>query len=429
VLLTQTSAVSTPSVITSPLPARVEQEERTTLWIVAAGLVALILKIIIASNTLGTNDVVTFYEFAKSLQQHGLQWTYENDLSFNHPPLTALYLRAIYYLDHKLFFREHGLLFPFLLRLPGILADLVTLLALLWVVRTDRRIRIPAWGLLLFALSPVSVMISGFHGNTDSVMVMFLVLATISTVRNKPVLAGLFLAFGWQVKVVALLLFPIFFLFWHRRRATIRFLFPLSIVSIVLSLEPITQFPLLFFRNVLAYGSYWGIWGITYWLRLTGLPQFGVVGFTNLPLLESVVVSILKLFIVAAVLVVSWRCRNGDEHVFLHGLACIWILFFVFSPGVCVQYMIWLAPFVLLFSAPFYGWLTVTSSLFIFFFYNVTAHGLPWYVAISTNQLNTIWTPWTIMPWGTLLAGLIWLWKNEQEESPHLRFPASPDEV
>jgi hypothetical protein len=49
--------------------------------------IALLLKII-AFNTFGTNDVVSFYQFALSLHYHGLE-TYGNDIAFNHPPLVA----------------------------------------------------------------------------------------------------------------------------------------------------------------------------------------------------------------------------------------------------------------------------------------------------------------------------------------------------
>src|SRR5207253_1809631 len=75
-------------------------------------------------------------------------------------------------------------------------------------------IRIPTWALALFALSPVSLMVSGFHGNTDPVMVLFLVCAVWMCLRNQPVMAGLFLALSCQIKIVPLFLLPAFFFFW-----------------------------------------------------------------------------------------------------------------------------------------------------------------------------------------------------------------------
>ncbi len=390
-------------------------------WILCAGLLAFAVKLIIASNTFGTNDVVAFYEFGKSLHQHGLQWTYENDISFNHPPVTAYYLNAIYQLDHRVFFREHGLTFPFLIRLPGIIADLITLFALLWLTRQDKRIRIPSWALILFAFSPVSVMVTGFHGNTDPVMVMFLVFAAIFTVRFKPALAGLMLALSCQIKIVPLLLLPVFFFFWNARGKTLSFTLPFIITSALLWIEPLTRFPSFFIRNVLSYGSFWGIWGITYWLRLTNFPQLGLVTSHDFPPWENFIVTFLKIFIICAVFMIAWRRRKLDENAFLNSIACVWMVFFIFSPGVCVQYMVWLAPFVLFLSPTFYAWLAASSSLFVFFFYNVTAGGLPWYVAISTNRLNRIWTPWTVWPWIVLMLGLLVMWRDATAKDRSLR--------
>ena len=412
VLSTPISAVSDSSVSSSNASDLVCARDRSSFWILVAALVAFALKLTIACNTFGTNDVVTFYQFAKSLHEYGLEWTYQHSISFNHPPLTAWYLRAIYYLDHQSFFRDHGIAFPFLIRLPGILADLVVVLALLWIARNDKRMRIPSWALLLFALSPVSFMITGFHGNTDPVMVMFLVLAAISVLRNKPILAGLFLALSCQIKIIPFLFLPALFFFWCARGKTLSFVLPFTIVTALLWFEPLTKFPALFLRNVLSYGSFWGIWGITYWLRLTGLPQFSVVSFHNLPPFENLVVMLLKILIIVALLTIAWRRRNLDERAFFETLSYSWIIFFIFSPGVCVQYMIWLAPFILLLSPAFYCWLVAASSLFVFFFYNVTAGGLPWYMAISTNQLNPIWTPWAIWPWMVLIAGVLFLWRE-----------------
>jgi uncharacterized membrane protein len=288
-------------------------------------------------------------------------------------------------------------------------------------VKNDMRVRIPPWALMLFALSPVSLMITGFHGNTDPVMVMFLLLAAISTLRSKPLLAGLFLALSCQIKVAPLLLFPILLFFWSARRATLSFLVPFVATTALLWAQPLLKFPALFLQNVLSYGSFWGIWGITYWLRLTNLSQFGVVSFHDLPPWENIIVTVLKLLIIITVLMIAWRRRKLDGRAAIDSLSYSWIVFFVFSPGVCVQYMIWLAPFVLMSSPPVFAWLVAASSLFVFFFYNVTAGGLPWYMAISTNQLNRVWTPWTIWPWTVLIMAMVFLWRNAIAKDPQLR--------
>lgn len=391
------------------------------LWIVGFGLIGLMLKLVIAFNTFGSTDAVVFYTFAKALSKEGLEFTYQHSILFNHPPLTAHYLQLIFYLDHQAFFRASGLTFPVLLRLPGILADFVVLLVLLEISKKHAEIRIPTWALALFALSPVSLMVSGFHGNTDPVMVMFLVLAASMCLKNKPALSGLFLALSCQIKIVPLLFVPIFFFFWYHRRAIVSFLLPLAFASLALWWEPLLKFPALFAKNVLSYSGFWGIWGITYWLRLTGLPEFKVVNFFHLPLLERVVITILKLVIITAVLLIAWRRRKLSGERFFDSLAYAWIIFFVFAPSVSAQYLIWLAPFVLVLSPVFYGWLAASSSLFLFFFYNVTAGGFPWYFAMSTDKLNSVWTPWSLWPWAVLVTGLIIFWKNARLRYPSLR--------
>jgi hypothetical protein len=391
------------------------------LWIVGFGLIGLMLKLVIAFNTFGSTDAVVFLTFAKALSKEGLEFTYRHSILFNHPPLTAHYLQLIFYLDRQAFFQASGLTFPVLLRLPGILADFVVLLVLLEIPKKQAEIRIPTWALALFALSPVSLMISGFHGNTDPVMVMFLVLASYMCLRNKSALSGLFLALSCQIKVMPLLFVPIFFFLWFQRRAIVSFLLPFAFASVALWWEPLLKFPALFIKNVLSYSGFWGIWGITYWLRLTGLPEFKVVNLFHLPLLERIVTTILKLVIIAAVLLIAWRRRKLGGQGLFDSLAYAWIIFFVFSPAVCAQYMVWLAPFVLVLSPVFYGWLVATSSLFLFFFYNVTAGGFPWYFAMSTDKLNTVWTPWSLWPWTTLILGIILLWKKAAVADPSLR--------
>jgi len=397
------------------------EKDFPSVCIVGCALIGLFLKLAIAYNTVGTNDAINFYGFARALSDHSLQWTYQHSRYFNHPPLVAYYLRAIFNITEQNWCQAIGLHFPFLLRLPGILADFLLVLLLLRIAKTEPRWRIPAWALATFALSPVSLMVSGFHGNTDPVMVMFLVLAALMCLKNKAALSGLFLALGCQIKVVPLLFVPIFFFFWCHRRAIVSFLLPLAFASVALWWEPLLKFPALFIKNVLCYSGFWGIWGLTYWLRLTGLPEFKVVNFFHLPLLERVVITVLKLLIIAAVLLIAWRRRKLSAKRLFDSLAYAWIIFFVFAPSISVQYLVWLAPFVLVLSPVFYGWLTASSSLFLFFFYNVTAGGFPWYFAMSTNELNTVWTPWSLWPWLVLIAGLIVLWHEAKRANPSLR--------
>jgi len=93
-----------------------------------------------------------------------------------------------------------------------------------------------------------------------------------------------------------------------------------------------------------------------------------------------------------------------------------------------------LAPFILILSPTFYLWLTVTSTLFLFFFYNITAHGLPCCLAVSWNGVNTLWITWSLWPWAVLIVGMLLLWRKAVTVDPALRLfslktlPAEPRE-
>ncbi len=399
------------------LPIRKRSEFGRCLVLIAAG-VALIAKLSIAWNTFGTNDTAFFYSFGKSLSRHGLEWTYVSDVAFNHPPLIAAFLRFIYELDHRPWLHANGITFPFLLRLPGIISDFVVVLVLLSVAKP---LRLPTWSLLALALSPVSLMVSGFHGNTDSVMVMFIVLAACMCLWERPILCGLFLALSSQIKIIPLLLVPIFFFYWLHRRKVFAFTLPFAAALVLLWIEPLLKFPGVFIHRVLFYGSFWGLWGITYWLRLTGLKDFSRVTYYNFLPLQQAAVTGLKLAIILAVLVIAWRRRKLDARGLFVSLGWAWVIFFIFSPGVCAQYMVWLMPFVLVLSPGFFAWLTGGSSIFLFFFYNTIAGGLPWYLAISTGQLNDRWLPWSLWPWAILIVGAILPWKRALRATPSLR--------
>jgi len=387
-----------------------------TAGIVALALVALTLKLAIAYNTIGTNDAVFFYGFANVLSQHGLEFTYQHSRYFNHPPLTAYYLRGILALTEQPWCQAAGIHFPFLLRLPGIVADFLVVLILLKMAKTG--VFIPTWALAVFAISPVSLMVSGFHGNTDPVMVLFLVCAAWMCLRGKAALCGLFFALSCQIKVIPLLLLPVFFFFWIARGSGLRFSAVFTTCCVVLWAQPIFQFPILFTKNVLLYGSYWGEWGITYCLRLMHWQSFNGTGPFDLSVPAAATALLLKVAIVAAVVAIAFRRRKLNGRGLIDSVAYAWIIFFLLSPGVCVQYMVWLAPFILVLSSSLYLWLTVSSSIFLFVVYTAIARGFPWFVAISDGRDPALAT-WSLLPWFVLVGGSIMLWKKATERRLH----------
>jgi Glycosyltransferase family 87 len=390
-----------------------------TVFVVALALIAMTLKLAIAYNTIGTNDVVFFYGFARVLSEHGLQWTYEHSRYFNHPPLTAYFLQGIFFLTEHQWCQDLGIHFPFLLRLPGIIADFLVVLILLRMSKTD--LRIPTWALALFALSPVSLMVSGFHGNSDPVMLFFLICAVWMCLRKLPAWAGLFFALSCQIKIVPLLFLPAFVFFWLSQNSSARFLITGAGTTLALWIEPLLNFPTLFAKNVLAYGSYWGLWGITYLVRLTGFSQFSRLSFFDLEPAQIFIMTVLKVIVMATAIWIGWRNRHARGRAFIDSLACTWLVFFVFAPGVCPQYLIWLAPFILVLSPALYTSVLISSSIFLFAFYNITSGGLPWSVALAMDDSMQHWTAWGLVPWLTIIVSSLTFWRKTHARILDLR--------
>lgn len=378
---------------------------RPNLIIIALALLATGLKLYCAWTTIGTNDVMLNFSYGHKIAEDGLVAMYRATPLFNHTPLIGSLVASAFAAGG-----ESGARFPFFLRLPGILADFISVLILLRIqAKTGAKFW---WGLALLAASPVSLMVSGFHGNVDPLLVMFLLAAACACVEDEAALCGLFLGLACNVKIIALLFSPIFFFYWLHRRRAWSFTGLVAVAVLVGWSVPLLSVPETFLKNVLGYNSYWGIWGITYWLRETHWSQAQAISFIQLTPAQQAIMTGLKLIIVAGVLTLAWRRRACSAAELLVSMALAWILFFALAPGVCAQYMVWLAPFVLIYSTRWYAALTAASSLFLFFFYTVISRGIPWNYGDSTGDVTPYWVAWTNWPWAVLVACLICSWRK-----------------
>lgn len=396
-----------------------------TVILLAASL-ALLAKLVCAATTLGTNDTDTFYNFGRFIWEHGLLAQYRATTEFNHTPLVGWFCAAIYGLGH-------GFAFNWLLRLPGILADFLSVGVLLrWskdvyhgsteVVshqsgQSNQSAPRPGalntplttdyFPLILLALSPVNFMISGYHGNVDSVLAWLLLLATRECLRDRAIPCALFFGLACQVKIIPLLLAPAFFFFWLHRRQGRAFFLTASATILAGWSVPLLFLPGTFLHQVLGYNSNWGSWGLTWLLRLTGATAFAPAGFRDLTSIQLAIMSGMKLIIIAAALGLAWRRRALPASQLPATITLIWTVFFVFAPGVGAQYLVWFAPLLLLTSARWYTIITIASSVFLFAFYHIISGGLPWYHGVSTIELLPRWVAWNVLPWAALTAFLI----------------------
>ena len=339
--------------------------------IVSAALFAFALKILLALNTFGTNDVYAWERFAHWTKIFGAA-IYGVDPAFNHPPSMIHALRVLLELANIT-----GVPFAFWLRLPAILADTSSL----WIVYLlfARRLNEPGvrWTLLLLALSPVLILVSGFHGNTDPVM-MFFVLLSVWLTENEAGDWASGAAFGVAmcVKILPVILAPAFVLYRPelRRRAT--FLAAMSAVIAVLWAPYVYLNPRGVMNQVLGYGSIYGDWGIA-WVVYHLFPLVSQEWHDDFHLYGAKV-------LIALLAIASWGVNRKPEKPGLYAQSgAVLFVFLAAANGFGVQYLAWLAPWtvgVALLPAAFF---TAAAGAFLLLTYNYWSGGSPWYLADS----------------------------------------------
>jgi hypothetical protein len=405
----------------TPTPAR-------TRAVLLALLGATLLKILWAWNSVGSVDAVLFFNFARGIEEHGLSPLYGMDEKFNHTPLTGGFAVLLYRAaggvpavppqahavrsESDMQERSAVLLrFAFLLRLASILADIAVVAGLLrWRAQLGNR---PEWwALILFAASPVSLMISGFHGNVDPVMVAALFFATVAAACGRPVLCGLLFGLAANVKIVPIVLAPVFFFFWLARSGAWRFVLASGAVMLAGWSLPLLVCPKDFLHNVFGYGSTWGVWGLPYLLRLTGWEEVQKIGFKSLTPTQNMIAAGLKFAAIGGIATVGWLRRQAAPAEFAATVGLAWLVFFICAPGVGVQYMVWAAPFLLLLTARGYAAITAAATVFLFVYYHSTSPGSwPWFLVIPRGPETPLWSAWGTLAWLSFVGvffALVW---------------------
>ncbi len=347
----------------------------------------------LALLTVGTNDVLSWRQFMMTIHETDWVQVYHVIRDYNHPPPMSLYLQLIY---PWVAIVPNG--FSLLIRLPAIFADVGTALI---VFKLGSRLYDGAFGSLaamVACLSPLLILVSGFHGNTDPVFVfLFLLAAERAIVAKWRFRAGLILGASLGIKIVPVMLFPLFFFWLPTWKERVRFFAAVALMAVaIFGYHAYVDFPILS-RNVLGYDSTHGVWGYTQWLAPLGLwPTF-----MRLPA---------KLLLIGAITFAVFRHtrgRQGDSKTLLEGIALTFLTFLVFSPGFGIQYLVWFAVPALFLRMPreaarFHFW----SGLLAFSAYNHWCHGEP----ILSLAGSVRWNPWEMLLCFILWAGLIqWL--------------------
>jgi hypothetical protein len=342
-------------------------------WLFFIAALALVVKLLLALRTFGTNDVYSYERFASWAGYLG-GGMYRASPDFNHPPSMIHVLVFLNWLGHVT-----GLGFPFFIRLPAILADVGNLWIVCRILGPRLQTRSIWWGVLLIAAAPNLILISGFHGNTDSVM-MFFVLLTVYLIEQhgSSKLAGAAFGLALCIKIAPIMLVPAIVFYLKDLRQRIVFL-AFAAAAVLTCWSPfLWQVPGPINHNVIGYRSIYGHWGVSYLLeRLSA--HFSQVAWINTVFQSSGPFVLLGAFTFLS----FWMNRKASRPDLFSQCGLIFLLLLSLTSGFSVQYLCWLVPWLVelgLATAVVYH---VASFVFLFLVYNYWSGGLPWYLADS----------------------------------------------
>lgn len=301
------------------------------LWVALALGAALRGWLVVATD--GTFDVAIKAVHADRVATHGLLDTYARYEIFNHPPLMGRFFAAAASLA-----AWSGVPFRVCLRAPFALLDLGTALLLLRLLRGSR------WRFAAAAaywLSPLALLFSAYHGNTDSAVAFFALLSMAGAVAGRPALAGLALGVGLWVKLPALVAAPALCFAFSTWRERALFAASALAVGAIGALPEIAQDPALLARRIVAYPgtdvvtprgvAVWGIWHV---LRLGGTPLADAARAHN------------TLLCFAPIVALAWLRRGRrDPRALGTTLAASFALLYGATSFWAWQYLAWSLPF------------------------------------------------------------------------------------
>jgi len=353
-------------------------------YLLPAVAVATLTKLLLAIFTLGSNDVVTWTAFLNNIRQVGGANAYRlrdpYGVALNHPPSMVHVLKFLGFLADT----TH-IPFSVLLRLPAIIADIGSVL-LVWLFCTSlRQFNCSRTKVLALALCPISILISGFHGNTDPVMVFFLLLAIYLVETEHLEKAGLAFGMAINIKVVPLILVPTFFVYLRNYRSSLKFFGCAALIILFCWMPYLAQEPVVIIKNTLGYKGLVSSWGVSLLLQ--------VLNLSNSPIL-------LKLLIIGWAIAVPFWMKKRTANLYTQ-VGVIIFSFFLLTPAFGVQYLAWGVPFVLSLELRWTLCYYVASGVFLFLLYNYWSHG-NWYFAESHLEPS-----WNI---ASVVAGFVcWL--------------------
>jgi hypothetical protein len=344
-----------------------------TPFFFAAVALGLALRFWLTATTFGTSDVIYKTTWAHLAERFGVANAYAHSPFMNDPPLAVA---ASVLLD------RHAIAFGDLFRFVQTLADLVSLACLALLAKRETA--------LAYFLSPAAIMISGFHCNSDPSMIAFVLLAALLLARGRYASSGAVLALATGVKVVPLLLLPVFLI--AARKHAARFGAAWTAMMALLFGVPAAIGGIAVLRNTFLYKSVGNWWGVISMLHFAGA--------TNAERFFRAMNTIVVLAAVAAITLLFARNRI----TLLAACGLVFTALLVLGAGFGVQYLLWPLAFLPFFAPRLIRFAVhASTALFLFTVYTHWSGGLPWFFANSDTPDATT-TALVVFGWVVWLA-------------------------
>ena len=333
--------------------------ESTPRLAIGIACLAVLVRLAPAILTYGTSDVGTWELLGRLLLNR--ENFYATQL--HNWPVLWIYFCAAAVQAHD----ATGLPFPTLIKLPPIAADAV-IAALL--ARDGARAG------LAYALNPVAILITGYHGQFDALMLAPAFLA-YRLFDASEVPSALALGLGNWFKPIPLLLLPVVLprlgTWWQRITYT-----ALSLAPAVLGTLPyFLLWPQDVAANFLGYASWFGQWGypvlwmVVEFFTTTAIPWW-------LPDPEHVSAPLHAMFvagrfILVACLALTWLVTLRRRASLLQGILVTFAVFYFATSGFGVQYLLWIIPFAVAARDRWLWPFSITATLLLLVAYTLGA--------------------------------------------------------
>ena len=313
----------------------VSKDKYILLFILILGLV---LRLIPAFYTPIVGDTSHWQRTGASIFAGKNPYQLKQKILFPYPPLWMIFEGSAYWLSRTL-----NLPFGFIIKLPLICSDLGIAVLLFYLV--SGTVKQKLLGVLVFILNPISILITSFHGQFDTLPIFFICIALLFFRGKKTLLSAFSLGLGIALKTFPVLLLP-FFLFsipggWKKKLNSLI----ISLAPIILLLMP---FLILDYSSVQeSFFNYSG-WTDHGWMSIIRAGYWLSHNFIYQPtrFLDQLLL-VNKLVFLGFWTVCIWKFRHTETNLCLQ-IASVFLAFFLIYGGISSQYLVWPLVFLIL---------------------------------------------------------------------------------